>query len=163
MPTPTKRAEKPVRTVKKTAAVTRKRSTGIAGRLLQFLTLKHEVEQQEERLGTIKKDLSATVEEDGYTDDKGNYWFDLDEPVEFDGKTYRRIKREARVSERLDEETAETILRKKGLYDECTTTIVVLDEEAISKAYFQKRLSAADMDKMFPKTTTWAFKPIAGK
>lgn len=160
---PTKRAEKPTRTVKKSAAVSRKRSTGITGRLLQFLTLKKAVEDQEERLGTLKKDLSVSVEEDGYVDDKGNYWLDLDEPVEFDGKTYRRIKREARVSERLDEEVAEQILRKKGLYDECTVQIVVLDEEAISKAYFQKRLSPADMDKMFPKSTTWAFKPIAGK
>lgn len=160
------------RTVKRTTRKPSAPASSIAERLRQFLNLKAQIEFSEEHLGELKGDLSGVIEEQGYADDKGHYWFDLDEPVEAnvyndDKKTietakFGKIKREKRVTTRIDPDAAEEILKKKKLLRECTTTLTVLDEEAINKAYFQGKLTKADIDKIFKSTITWAFKPVKG-
>lgn len=135
-------------------------ANGLATTLRQFLTLRVQSEALDERLGTLKKDLTNAVEAEGYEDDKGNFWLDLDEAVEVDGfGTCAKLKKERRVRQTVDENAAEAVLKAKGLYEECTTTVVVLDEEEIRKAHYKGLLTDDDIDAIFPSTITWAFRP----
>lgn len=139
-------------------------------RLLTFLTLKSQLEQAEEHLDGLKGDLSADVEELGYKDDKGHYWLELDAPIEapvFDGDTvkkekFSKVKKQRSVTTRLDPAKAEAILAKKGILKKCQTTIVVLDEDAIQKAYFKGEITKAELGQIFPQTISWSFRPQKG-
>lgn len=146
------------RTVARKAAATK--AVDIVSTLRQFLTLKVQREALEDRENDLKKILQHAVETAGYEDDKGNYWLDLDEPLEVDGYgVVPRLKRERRVAFSVDETKAEAILAKKGILDECTTMVPVLDEEEIRKAHFKGVLTDAEIEAIFPAKVTWAFKP----
>lgn len=146
--------------------VTRKKATAkavvdVATTLRQYLTLRVQREALEDREGTLKKSLQEIIESSGYEDDQGHFWLDLEEPVTVDGfGSVPRLKRERRVSVSFKEDTAEDILKSKGLYDKCTTLVPVYDEEEIRKAHFQGLLSDEDIDAIYPSKVIWAFRPI---
>lgn len=146
-----------------TRKITRKtvtKANDIATTLRQFLTLKVQSETIDDRLSTLKKDLQEAVTSAGYEDDLGNFWFDLDEPVDVDGYgTCLKLKRERRVKISVDDDAAEALLREKGLYEDCTTTVTILDEEEIRKAHYKGLLTDEDIDVIFPQTVTYAFVP----
>jgi hypothetical protein len=159
------------RTVKRTTKPSVSEPT-FAQRLKNFLNLKAQLELSETHLNALKTDLSGEVETAGYKDDKGHYWFDLDEPVEanvYDDKTdevktatFTKVKRQRTVSAPLNEQAAHAILSKKGVLEECQTTIVVLDEEKINRVYFEGKLTKGDIEKIFPQKITWSFRPQKG-
>lgn len=145
---------------KTTRTVKKKTSSSLTGQALRlairsFLGLKSQSETIKKQMDEAKKILSATVEEQGYEDDKGHFILELDEPV--DGCV--ALKREKRVTQSLDEEAAEKILRRKGIYEECVETIVVIDPDLVTKAFYQGKISEAELDKMFSTKTIWAFVP----
>lgn len=159
------------RTTRRTPAA---KSNSLSGQALylavkEFCGLKANDAAAKTRLDETKKVLSSTVEIDGYEDDKGHFRIDFDKPVEvqhWDTKAKAIVTRvcsgllrQRRVSQSLNEEAAEKILRKKGIYDECTTTITVIEPDAITKAYYQGKLTEAELDKMFSTSVTWAFIP----
>lgn len=136
-------------------------ASSIATSVRQLLTLRVQREALEDRESALKKDVQEYIDANGYEDDKGHIWLDLDEPVDVAGfGTVKQLKRERRVSQSVDEDEAEAILKAKALWDQCTATIVVLDEEEIRKAHFKGELSDADIDAIFPSKITWAFKPV---
>lgn len=150
---PAKRA-----TAKKKAAPKKDNLTTI---LRQFLTLRVQRETIEDREADLKKELQEAVEANGYADDKGHFWLDLDESVNVAGYgEVSKLKRERRATVRVDETAAEALLQDKGLWDDCTATVVVLDEEEIRKAHYKGLLSDEDIATIFPTTVSWAFKPV---
>ena len=118
----------------------------------ELVTAKAQQKFFKSRQDTVTKRLKAYVEEHGYQDDQGHIWVDLDEPVE--GTIALQMQR--KVSQPLKEEKAEAILSKKGLLEECTTTITVLDQDAIMAARYDGRLTDDDIDAMFPKVVSYA-------
>lgn len=104
------------------------------------------------RQDTVTKRLKAYVEEHGYTDDQGHIWLDLEEPVE--GTVALQMQR--KVSQGVNEDKAEAILKAKGIYDDCTETVTVLDQDAILAAHYAGKLSEDEIDAMFPKTVNYA-------
>jgi hypothetical protein len=90
----------------------------------QWLVTKDEAEQLSERQGDLRVRLLDTITENGFEDDKGNWWFDLDEPVQFadrKGKVFKftSLKRERHLSPAQptpDPDKAESLLRKKNLW-----------------------------------------------
>lgn len=122
----------------------------------QFKMLKQQTNLLDERLGELKNELSVEVEEWGYEDDKGSLWLDFDEPVD----QIKGLKRECRVSQKLDSNQADSILRKKGLTDRCTKMVPVLDTEEIMNCHYDGLLTEDEIDAMWPKSTTYAFKLI---
>lgn len=118
----------------------------------ELVTAKTQQKFFKSRQDEVTKRLKAYVEEHGYQDDQGHIWVDLDEPVE--GTIALQMQR--KVSQPLKEEKAEAILKAKGLLEECTTTITVLDQDAIMAARYDGRLTDDDIDSMFPKVVSYA-------
>jgi hypothetical protein len=142
-----------------------KRVTDIASKFRQHLVLRLQSESIAKQADLLKKEIVGAIEAQGYQDDKGHYWLDLDETVTVDGwGTSRRLQRQKRVAQPMDEDTVETIATKKGLWclgekGGILTQIIVIDEDELRKAYFEGKFTKAEFDKMFPQKVTWAFVP----
>ena len=91
----------------------------------------------------------------GEPDDKGSLWLD----VGVEGAA--QLKREKRVSTGFDPEACERYLRKHGVYDDYTETIVRLDEDKVHAAVFEGALSEREYKKWITRRETMAFKVIA--
>ena len=120
--------------------------------LQQYVTLKDEAEAITERVTTIKKRLTAYIEDLGEPNEKGSIVL----PVEDDRTGTRAIVKQRRVSKQFDENTANDLLKSKGLFDTCTTTVTMLDQDAVMAAYYEGKLTDSDIDTMFPEKVTWA-------
>ena len=118
----------------------------------ELVGVKRTVKDLTARQKKITDRIKAFVQDRGYVDDQGHIWFDLEEPVE--GVVALQMQR--KVSKPLNEDKAEAILRKAGLYEECTTTVVVLDQDAIMAAHYEGKLSEDDIDAMFPPSVSYA-------
>jgi hypothetical protein len=118
----------------------------------QYVTLKEEGDAIAERVTTIKQRLTAYIEDLGEPNEKGSIVL----PVEDERTNTRAIVKQRRVSKQFDEDTANDLLKDKGLFETCTTTITVLDQDAVMGAYYEGKLTDADIEKMFPEKVTWA-------
>src|SRR5687767_8653328 len=100
----------------------------VCGYVSQFLTLKREADQLAKRRDEIRDRLKALLETEGYADDKGSLYFDLEVVVEGpDGKGYAVLKNERRVSQVLNEDKATALVQEKGLGDRCIVLVPTLD------------------------------------
>lgn len=118
----------------------------------ELIGVKKTVKDLTARQKKITDRIKAVVQEEGYVDDQGHVWVDFDEPV--DGVVALQMQR--KVSKPLNEDKAEAILRKVGIYDECTTTVVVLDQDAIMAAHYAGKISEDEIDAMFPPSVSYA-------
>jgi hypothetical protein len=104
-----------------------------------------------------RQELLAILEESGTRDEAGHYWINWpDDPVE--GRI-KGIKAERRVSRTLDIEAAEEYLTARKLYNQCTQTIVALDEDKILGLNFTGKISDADLESLYVVSETYAFVP----
>jgi len=118
----------------------------------QYVVLKDEVTNLETRVGQIKKRIINTIEELGEANDKGSLVLPLND--EKSGTT--NVVKQRRVSKVFDEDTANQILKDKNLFDDCTQTITVLDQDAVMSAYYNGLLTDEDIEAMFPEKVSWA-------
>lgn len=124
-------------------------------RVRAFVRLKATIKSLTEQADGLKKDLSAIVDSTGDEDEDGSRWLNL--PTEVDG--FASLKRERRVTRKIDIEAAETLLREKGLYDRCVEQRPVLNEDEVMACVAEDLLSDEDVDIIFPSTITYAFVP----
>jgi hypothetical protein len=135
---------------------TRKISTNpLVKKVREYLTYKKRIDQLTKDQSVVKNELMSVVEEQGIEDDKGHLWLEL--PEEVDG--YVSLQRQRRVSQKLDMDTAVALLAAKGLADRCIKPMPTIDEDEVMAALYEGLLTEDDIDKMFPKTITWAFVP----
>ena len=123
----------------------------------QYVAIKEQKDLLSKREAELKAILTDVVEEDGEVDGKGHIVLEIDEPVT--GVT--RLVKQRKLSKPLDMEVAEKLLQDKGLYEECTEQIRVLNQDAIMAAYYKEQLTEEDIDSMFPPKISYAF--IVGK
>jgi hypothetical protein len=118
----------------------------------QYVVLKDEVSNLETRVGQIKKRIITAIEELGEANEKGSLVLAIDD--EKSGTA--SIIKQRRVSKVFDEDTANKILKDKDLFDSCTQTVVVLDQDAVMAAYYTGSLTDEDIELMFPEKVSWA-------
>ena len=118
----------------------------------QYVSLKDEIASMDTRLGVIKKRITTFVEELGEANEKGSIVLPLND--EMSGTT--AVVKQRRVSKMFDESAANTLLTDKGLFESCTKTIVTLDQDAVMAAYYDNKLTDADIEQMFPEKVVWA-------
>lgn len=129
---------------------------GILGKVRRFVNLKRQIDDLTKEQSVIKTFLSDVVDTEGEPDEKGHLFYPL--PEEVDG--YKSLQRQRRVSQRLDEDAAQALLKERGLHDRCFELMPVLKEDEVMACLYEGLLSEEDVDTMFPKSVTWAFVPV---
>jgi hypothetical protein len=113
---------------------------------------------------TLKKQLMTELEARGEWEGQTQK-IKLDTPQEFTAyksgtpsiKTIVGIERRERRSNTLDQERALALIKKKGLTDECTETIVVLNEDALLAANFRGDITDKELATLYTESTSYAF------
>ena len=118
----------------------------------QHVTLKERIAELTTLMNDVKKNLKTAIESFGEENDRGHLVVDLGNDV----PGYSRAMNQKRVSQTLDMEVAEALLKERGIYDECTTTVTVLDEGKVMSALYKNQLTEEDIDAMFAYKVTWA-------
>lgn len=118
----------------------------------QYVSLKDEIASMDTRLGVLKKRITTFVDELGEPNEKGSIVL----PLNDDASGTAAVVKQRRVSKMFDESAANNLLNEKGLFEECTKTIVTLDQDAVMAAYYDGKLTDADIEKMFPEKVVWA-------
>jgi hypothetical protein len=118
--------------------------------LQRFFESKAMADESASRLKTQRDSLIAFVEANGIEDDKGHSW------VEAPG--VGRAKRERRVSQAFDADAAETWLRKHKLWDECTETVTVIDEDAVLGKIYDGSIPEKVGEAWYTERESFAFK-----
>lgn len=122
-------------------------------------------ERSEYHEGRLKKDLMGILEAVGEQVEKHKQTLDLDAPLPYTqykaGKAVPKkitgIERRERVSNRLDEDRALKLLARKGLTEECTQTIVAVDEDAILAANYAGKITDKELAALYEESSTFAF------
>jgi len=122
----------------------------------EFLGLRSRVEDLTAQRDALKSELSDIVDTDGEPDEKGSLYVQL--PEEIDG--YTALKRQRKVSQSLDSEVAEKLLKEKNLFDRCYVMEPVLKEDEVMACLYDGLLSEEEIDIMFPKRVSFAFVPV---
>jgi len=148
----------------------------------QWLTVRAEKKMLEGREKELHHRLCGAIEEQGYRDEKGSLFLDLDEAIEGFGA----LKYERRVVKALNEDRAEKLVRDKGLWDRCTALTLrltdqeaaldllqregllvpgqvieaELDQEEILKAHYEDIITQDELDSIFDVSENYAFKQV---
>ena len=118
----------------------------------QYAVIKDHISELTGRQAQLKTNMMSQLEE-LEPDDTGHRVVQFDDDVL--GSV--RITKQRRVSKSLNTDIAEDILTAKGLRNTCIKMVPILDEEAILSAFYEGRLTEADIDAMFPAKTSYAF------
>ena len=114
----------------------------------QYLALKQEIKFLSERESELKKRLLESVESMGEVDGKGHVI------LEVDGT---KLTKQRKVSNPLNMDVAEQIIKEKGLEDTCIKMVPQIDSEAIMAAFYKKELTEEEIESMFPEKVSYAF------
>lgn len=129
----------------------------IAGKVRHYRFTKDTIKALTGDANKLRDELSALVETHGEPDSDGHVWLELDEEIE----GVSALKRERRVSTRLDEAEAKRRLDAAGLTERCVRMVPVIDQDEVMAALYDDLLTEEDIDAMFPKSISWAF--VTGK
>lgn len=113
------------------------------------------------KFGAAKEEGRVTLldilQQEGEKDEKGSFWMQFgDDPIE--GRV-KSIKAERRVSKILDPEAAETFLKGKKLFSQCTETVTILSEEKILGFWYEGKITDEELASIFIVNETFAFIP----
>lgn len=139
--------------------VTRPKRDSIEARLLQWATMKSEGDLIAKRQKALRDEMSEAIKADGVPDEKGSLYLNLNSEVSVGDKTYRTLKYERRVSERLDETAAEQLLAGKGLLERAMKTVVMFDPNELYVLNQEGLLTDEELDSLIVISESWAFKP----
>ena len=122
-------------------------------KVVNYVSLKRRIDDMTKESSELKSDLSDLVDTEGEPDENGHLWLRLPESV--DGVT--ALQRQRRVSQSLDEDTAEKLLKEKNLFERCYVMQPVLKEDEVMACLYEGLITEEEVDAMFPKKVTWAF------
>lgn len=118
----------------------------------EYLMVKKNLEILEARQKELREKLFVKIDNEGLPDDKGNIQLELDS--EIDGVV--RLEKQRRVTRKIDEAMAEQILEANDLTESIYKMVRVVDEDELMAAFYQEKISEAELDAMFPPKTVWA-------
>lgn len=120
----------------------------------EYLKLKASMDFMESRVKELRTKIFEKMDLEGDPDDKGNINLFLDQ--EIDGVS--RLEKQRRVSRKLNEALAETIIDEAGIGDEVYETKRVINEDALMAAFYEEKITEEQLEDMFPATITWALR-----
>lgn len=136
----------------------------VAATFTQHLTLKADAKRITTRSEALKKrlkDFLLARQGDVYASETGSLFYDLPETVEVDGTEYSGMELRRSVTTKFDEDVAEAILKKKGVYEEALTPVI--DQDKVLRLQQEGKITEKDIDKMFVAGEQFAFWPVKGE
>lgn len=128
----------------------------LAQTYMQSRRMREEMAAQE---GRYKKLVMEQLSEFPDDDDRGHKTYTFPEPI---GGVSGLI-RQKRVSQAMDEVAAMALIKKLGLEDECLTTIVVVDEDALLAANYEGRIDDDDLKALYTTSESYALVTVKEK
>lgn len=125
-------------------------------KMREYISVAQTLDSLELRRKELREEIFTYIDEEGEEDSKGNVSLDLDSPFQ----NVARLEKQRRVSRKLNEAVAESLIEERGLEDKVYKTIRVIDEDALMAAHYEGELSEEDIDNMFPVTITWALRTL---
>ena len=122
----------------------------------EFIRVKASLEILESRQKELRDKLFSIIDLQGDVDEKGNIQLVLDEAI--DGIV--RIEKQRRASRKLDELKADEIIADLGIGDEVYEMKRVINEDALMAAFYEEKITEAQLDEMFPVHITWALRTL---
>lgn len=130
--------------------------TAIATWFRQWITADHEAKSASARKNEMRDRFMEALQRQGYEDDKGHLYLDLPEEIE----GFSKVCRQRRVSQGIDHEAAEKLLKSKNLWKDCTQVVRTLDESKVAQAVFEGKLTQEEFDSLVTRNETFAFVPV---
>jgi hypothetical protein len=122
----------------------------------EYIKVKATMEIMEARQKELREKLFSQIDSVGEEDDKGNLQLVLD--AEIDGVL--RLEKQRRASRKLNELKADEIIEANNLGDEVYEMKRVINEDALMAAFYEEKISEAELDEMFPVNVTWALRTL---
>jgi len=122
--------------------------------------------------GKLKKMMMDELADFGELQEGGHRTMHLSgEPIVFHSyktgkpvaKTIVGVERKRRASQSLNEDATLELLKAKGLMDQCTEVVVVINEDAILAANFEGKISDDELAKLYSESESFAFYLIEGE
>lgn len=129
--------------------------------ILEWLYVKSQADAHVARANRLREGVNALVREEGYTDEKGNVFLDLEQPLTVGEKTYGAVKRELRVKRLPNEERIRELAERVGALDRLFPLKPVVDVEELYVLYQEGIVSETDIDSVFDTDSSWALKAVA--
>lgn len=117
-----------------------------------WMLCKQSYDAAKKEMEKYRSRLLAALDAEGTEDENGHRFLYLEEPV----GPFAGIQRQRRVSDTLDEERAMQILEERDLLDSCVKMVPQIDQDAVFAALYDRDLTEADIEAMFPPKVTYA-------
>jgi hypothetical protein len=108
-----------------------------------------------DQLNKGKEALKKLVQAHGTKDEKGSFLLELEEPV--GERKIVTLKNLCVTTPVRNDEAAERILRRKGLWDDMTMTVTVLNDDKVFAAYYDNLITEEELGQMFPQKVHYNF------
>lgn len=109
----------------------------------------------------IKKWFLDEAGDEVYENEQGSKFFDFSDTIS-DGKDdYKGMELRRQVSTTFNEEKAETILKRAGVYEEALSSYV--DQDKIARLHQEGKITDKQLDDMFEESERFAFWPVKGE
>lgn len=118
----------------------------------EYIRAKNAMEILDARSKELREKIFSAIELEGEVDDKGNGFIELDETYE----GVVKIEKARRVTRKIDETVADTIIEQHNLEDKLYKVVRVVDEDALMGAFYEGLITEEELDAMFPAKVTWA-------
>ncbi len=116
--------------------------------------------QQKRAVAEIKRGMDedkaafkTVVLAHGVADENGSLYLEL--PTVVDG--IAALKNQKSSTPGLNAEYAEQLLRRKELWAEATTQVTVINPDAIHRLFYEKKITKAQLDAIFPVKDSYSF------
>lgn len=144
--------------------VTRRSQIDLAPAVKDYLLNRSMRERSAYYEDKLKKELMAVLDEAGLLEG-GSKTLLLEESmvfVEYKGgnpkeKTIIGIERRERKSTVMNHDKAMALLERKGLMDECTSQILVINEDAVLAANYSKKITDKELAAIYEDSSSFAF------
>ena len=128
----------------------------LTSQIREFVKLKASMDILDKRSKELREKLFSALDLNGEEDNNGNIILAFDEPI--DG--VRSLEKQRRVSRKLNEPLAESIIDEKGIGDRVYEVKRVINEEALMAAFYEDLLTEDELDSMFPANVVWALRTV---
>ena len=122
----------------------------------EYIRAKKSIDMLDGITKKLRETLFSQIDLQGEEDLNGNVVLSLGTDIE----GFVGIEKQRRVSRKLNEPLAETIINAKGIGAAIYETKQVINEEALMAAYYNGDITEEELDSMFPANVTWALRTL---